>query len=574
MIALSIAGLLAVQVAVQRPHAPQREQTVHAAADPAFAEAESSYKSALQVYDQARLEAGRGRGPAPTTHPASTFWPRMESVAQGGSTRAREWLCENIAEGVPDPTRRLAIIERELDALLACCASETALLAPITALWTQANVIGMDKALFHLDRIADGAKNPEVQSRALFQQAFLISDRGRTTDPAQLARAAELQLSVVLAFPATRAAREAADILETTAQRDLVAAMRTWVDRAAEMQAAGRPATDWPQIPFHAFRARFEPLAATQFPAAKDWMENLYPSFVQAEKLGPALLLSSLARDLALHYPVRDLDWGPLRMRLLGLAVRVGGGESPWIPSTLTTVTAQAPELPALAALPFTQAVLDLCQSSESRAQALWIEAQTRILDGSEAEFGRALSALDAIVAKHKDMIGLVEKANVQASGLRLVLPGATLPDSRAAEWGILDLEGLDLVLSGYRGRVLMIDVFDVYAPEFAGRVAERAGLRASLAGRPFDLVGLCMSRATVAAVGSALKQAGVDWRCGLLQGENHPYVTTLYANRKQVTTILVDAQGVIRARNRPFAELARLAAELTAEAERSSPGK
>src|SRR5690606_11056077 len=126
-----------------------------------------------QSYDQARVDAARGRGPAPTTHPAATFWPRMEAVARDGSVRARQWMCENLGEGVTDPTRRLAVLERELDHLLACCAGDTALLGAVTALKTQVGVFGLEPSLRHLDRIAVGATNPEVQARAMLEAALL-----------------------------------------------------------------------------------------------------------------------------------------------------------------------------------------------------------------------------------------------------------------------------------------------------------------------------------------------------------------------------------------------------------------
>ncbi len=574
MLNLALVGLLCLLEPVQAPARAQRGAARVTLDDPAFAEVEAAYKTELQVYDQARVEAARGRGVAPTTHPAAVVWPRMEAVAQKGSVRARQWLCENLVDGVADPARRLAVLERELDALLACCANDVALLGPITALKLQAEVFGLDKSLQHLDRIADGSTNPEVQARALFEQAFLVSERGRTTDPAKQARALELQQAVVLAFPATRAGKEAAEVLNTTAQRDLVQALNAWLDLASEAQAAGRPATEWPANPLHAFRTRFEPLAATQLLAAKSWMENLYPGFVQAEKLGPELALSTLSRDLGRHYPVRDPNWARIRMRLLALAVRASGGDAPWILGAVNAAAAEVAELVALAPLPFTQAVLDLSKHSESRAQARWIEAQTRILEGSEDEFVRALAALDAIVAKHKDMTGLVEKAAARAAALRLVMPGSPLPDSRTSEWALKDVEDLEVVLSGYRGRVLMIDVFDAFDTEYGALAPERAQLKTSLAGRPFDLVGLCTSRTTIATARTAFEKLGVTWRCGLLQGASHPYLATLFARRLPTATILVDAEGVIRARNRPFAELARLAADLTAEAERKAPKK
>jgi len=154
------------------------------------------------------------------------------------------------------------------------------------------------------------------------------------------------------------------------------------------------------------------------------------------------------------------------------------------------------------------------------------------------------------------------------------VMPGAPLPDSRTAEWGLRDVDNLEVVLSGYRGRVLLLEVFDPEQLPYEPLVAERAALAAELAGRPFLLVGLSTAAATLDAARRRLGEIGVTWRCGLLQSRTHPYLRTLYALRGPSTLLLVDAEGVIRARNRPFAELAQMARELTAAAEAARPGK
>lgn len=561
--ALSILALLGSSAAArQRPTPP--------AQDPAFSAVEEAYLLARKDYDQARVDAARGRGPAPTQHPAVKYWPRMESVAAQGSARARQWLCENVGDGVPESERR-AVIERELAALLACCAADDALFGPITGVKTQATLLGDELSLELLERIAEGSTNSEVQARAMFEQTYVISDRGRTTDPDRIAKSLELQRAVVLAFPGTRASKDAAEGLLYALQQRFQGAMQSWTVAALVAQAAGKSAESWGEAPFHTVRAEFETLAATGHPGAKSWMEALYPSLVQAEKLAPDLALDSWVRDLGRHYALRDGSWARARMLMLELAVRYSSGNGPWLRRAVSTTADEVSDLAALSPLPFTSAVLELAQGSELRAQALWIEAQTRILERSEDELRRALEALDAIGARHKDMIGLVEKSAKQSAALRAVMPGAVLPDSRSATWAMKDSEDLELALSGYRGRVVLVDVFDVYDQTFPGLVGERIALHDRLAGRPFELVGLCASRCTLPGARKAFAELGITWRCGLPQGMTHPYMAALFASSKPPTTILVDAQGVIRARGRPFAELARLAEELTVEAERAS---
>jgi len=539
--------------------------------DAAFRDLESAYKLELQAYDQARLDAARGKGERPARHPAIAYWPRMEEAAKGGSARARQWMCENLLDGVTDPAARLGVLETQIQALLACCAGDPALLPVPRILRTQAPNFGTETSMRHLDRIAVEATNPEVQARALLESAYLTDDRGNSPDPAKRARGAELEAAVVTAFPTTRAAREAAELLSVALQQEFLDGMRDWLTKVEAALAAGSPVAEWPAVPLTALAPRFELLSLTGFQPAKLWIQDLYPRFVQVSKLTPDLMASGLARDLAGHYSPRHPEWGPVRMRLFAVALRAHGGEAPWLRGAIDVVGAEVPEIHPLGVLPFTTAILDLAKSSEARSMALWIEAQSRLAEGSEAEFARALAALDTIRERHADMTGLVPKAASLAERVRAVMPGSPLPDSRTAEWALKDADDLELVLSGYRGKVLLIDVFDLGHKSTPDMVAERRELLASLAGKPFEVVGLCSTRLTLPVARKSFAEAGITWRIGLLQTRVHPYPDMLFARRLPTASVLVDADGVIRARNRPFAEMAQLATELTLAREKAA---
>ncbi len=560
---LLLVPLFAAVGAAQRP-TPATES------DPAYREVSDAYKLDLQVYDQARLDAARGKGERPTQHPAIRFWPRMEDAASRGSARARQWMCENLVDGVSDPALRLGVLEAQIQALLTCCAGDTTLIVVPRILRVQAATFGVDTSMRHLDSIATTATNPEVQARALLETALLTADYGKSADPARRARATEIETTVVTAFPTTKAARDAAELMLVALQSDFCSGMTDWLTTAESALAAGPRPTELPVSPVVTLQPRFEVLAHTGLPTAKSWVEDLYPRFLQLSKLAPDLALSGLARDLGRHYSVRHPQWGSIRMRLFGLALRLHGGEPPWLRSVIGLVDSEAPALAALAPLPFTAAVLDLARGSEARSMALWIEAGTRISEGSEAEFERALVALDAIVERHADMSGLVPKARDLAARVRAVMPGSPLPDSRAAEWALKDIDDLEVVLSGYRGKVLLIDVFEMSDEGTPGKVPARRALIDGLAGKPFELVGLCTSRSALANARKTFGELGITWRVGLLQTMSHPYLDTLFARRRPTACLLVDADGVIRARNRPFAEMAALAVELTAAREQA----
>jgi len=552
----------------QRPRKPGAEGAQATKPDPAFEAVDGAYQSAKITFDQQRLEAGRGRGPAPEGHPARTFWSRMEEVASAGSSRARRWLCENVEFGVVDPTQRGAVLETQLEALLTCCPDDTALFGVIHGARGQSAEIGVERSRALLERIVEKSTAPEIQARALVEEAFVVSERGRTQDPAKIAAARELRLQAVLAFPRTKAAIEAADALLPAVQASFLEAERAWVEQASELQTKGRPAAEWPAQPMHAFRGQFEPLALAGHHAAKKWIELLHPAYVQSEKLGPGLAISALVRDLGAQYPLSNPEWSDVRMRMLALVLREFPADA-WVPGALGFVTEDLKQrkMAPLLALPVAQAVQERSDSVELRAIAAWIEAETRCAEGSEAQFDQALAALDRIQAAPGGLIGLEQQAAERAAAIRRVMPGSPLPDSRTSEWAVKDGDEQELVMAGYRGRVILIDVFDVQDAEWVALVPSRRELQRELEGKPFDLVGLCSTRLSKSVWDKTLASASIDWRCGALQGWQHPYVTMLMAIHRPSTTILVDADGVIRARDRSWDEMARLARELVAKA-------
>jgi hypothetical protein len=179
----------------------------------------------------------------------------------------------------------------------------------------------------------------------------------------------------------------------------------------------------------------------------------------------------------------------------------------------------------------------------------------------------RAAEVFERLAAEYPAQEPWAERARESAAALRRALPGQPLPDLRSEEWTPRDAENQELSLAGYRGRVLMLDAFDGETAEYAALVPLRRALRDRLKGRPFDLVGLCSRPTTIRAWSESARRLGVDWRIGLLQGAANPVYWQLQI-RRPISTILVDAQGVIRARDLAWEELVRRAEELVAEAE------
>jgi len=94
--------------------------------------------------------------------------------------------------------------------------------------------------------------------------------------------------------------------------------------------------------------------------------------------------------------------------------------------------------------------------------------------------------------------------------------------------------------------------------------VAARASLLRELEGKPFSITGVNVDSLQPEAYRERAKSAGITWR-GSLSNFTDPFVER-WEVRVYPTTILIDKQGIIRARNLPWPEMAALARKLAAE--------
>ncbi len=543
--------------------APSPTAQAAAQADAGFEALQGAYASAMVTYDQQRVAAGRGEAPPPSVHPARTFWPRFEALARGGSALAKGWLCENVRDAVDVPPERARVLRTWLEDLLACCADHEALSAAVTGLNLVAEDLGLDAAADLAERIGAVSTVPEIRGRAILLQASLVTHKGRADDPERAAAADELRRSVVYAFAGTKVAKEAAALLHPAVQRQLRDAQRAWVDRARALQAAGRTAADWPPQPIHDAYLALLPLAGAGHVEAKGWCEKFHPAFLQAERQGPAFAAAWLTGEYGQVFSPYDSDWTSIRLDLFELALRESPA-APWVRTTLRDLMSQIPSIDPLRPLPLMATVLELSGDAEARVTALWCSAETRRLEGSEQQWAQALAEYGRIEREFPEWTRFVADAQLRRAALHAVMPGQPLPQTRHVEPPLRDSEQLDLNLEGYRGRVLMIDLFRLPSREYDERAESRRTLLAAMEGQPFVLVGLCTNAVAPHVWNTESKRLGITWRTGLLHS-NHPYAAALQP-RRSGTTILVDAEGVIRARDRDWDEMVRLARELCAQ--------
>lgn len=154
---------------------------------------------------------------------------------------------------------------------------------------------------------------------------------------------------------------------------------------------------------------------------------------------------------------------------------------------------------------------------------------------------------LTAISACNNETAPVVEPKPPAEQRKSSTLPGFAVGNT-APEIEGLDLAGLPLKLSDYRGKVVVVTFWGSWCPPCCAMLPHERELVKRLEGRPFALLGVNSDRP-----GSNLKafvQAErITWRNWQDGGQRGP-IATFYGIRAWPTIYVLDADGVIRYKN------------------------
>jgi hypothetical protein len=520
---------------------------------------QNEYKSYFKDYNDKRVRAARLGEPGPQVHPAREYYARFEALATGGTKPARVWLIENLRNVFDDAAERGKRARELFAALVHDKPDDDTALRGLLAFQSCLDEAGQEAGLALVDELGKTCADREVQARCIVVRARMISEKGRTKDPEKRAIALELQRSVVASYPETKAAVETAGVLVPAVEEAFLANERAWVARVLELQAAGEPPESWPPQPMHDSQLSFLPLAQVGESQAKRFAEDFYPRYKQAESLGRGASLAWLVRELATVYGARSPEWNDVRVRMLCIlfaqfpdapfaieAIEKLGGDIEWMAGGTPT--------PAL------ELALAKFKNPEARANALFSLAMTQRRGTDERSYLAAIASFERFVAEFKNDARFTE-ATRSISDLKRVMPGAPAPDLRRK-----DADGLEVVLSGFRPKVVLLDFWQL-DDAFHEQVKDRLAITEHFKDRPFTIVGVNVDRITPVLYHKLAGELGVTWRSIMLYQNSSPILDE-WQVRHFPSAVLIDSDGVIRARDLPWPKMQELADKLVLEAE------
>lgn len=553
-VALSLMPFLA-PVQERVPAQPPAQSAPRSGTAGEFEEVLRAYNGAKLIYDEARIDAARANSLSAASDPIQRFWPRMRALVDRGEPLAMAWMLKNVRDALPQPAERAQVAVELFEKITASAPEEECMLDALAGLQSVAAEIGFEKAAGLAEVLARATKHDEVAARALLAQASILKSQARARGGADDEAADEILRSILYAYPGTKAAQSASSSLKPAVDAALRAAIAKWVVDVRAVRAAGKDSSAWPKFPLEDWVPHYVPLANAGNRDAKLFTNTLAPSFHQAQQVGLGHSLSYAVDQLGSHYPRRDAGWSQARMDVLEL-LYTEFPDAPWISSSLKSLSAEvevvAPRIASAAAT----ALVEHSTNPKLRAHALLVRAQSSRRAGDQAGYADAIADYRALVKTYPDE-NAARLARGELEALEAAMPGRVAPGVQLA-----DFEGAPITLA-FPSPTPTLLVFWQYMESGCADLGPRIEQLVAAAGESsLRVVGVNCDRVDKRTLTEQSSKLGWRWPTAVTQSTAHSQVQA-WQVRRWPTLVLIDRDGIVRARDLPQDEMLALAKEL-----------
>lgn len=511
----------------------------------------ADYRTALITYNSRNAtipEELRDKQSLPK-HPAREFFASFREIGNNPDPDALQWVVEYARFAFDDAQQRSAAVEQAFADLLKAAPDSLAVEGCLDSLRGQQADLGFPCILRLCRTSFERSTNAETKARALVLEAWALTQANPSLSAEVTAQIEDLYNSAVVGFPRTRAAVEAAGFLLPRADRQHLEEQLRWVEAVRAQISKGEAPQTWPKQPIHACYERYLVLAAAGHPQAQGFVSRHYPAFQQAERNGLAVGLVWLSAWIGEQKLADPNGWSKARLGLVGIITRQWKQER--YPVGALVDLSRNPLGLDLAQLEAAfEPLMDGACEPRAHARALYLLAIAHANLNDWAHWQKARALLEQLAEQHPTD-EIMTQADTVLQSMIQVWPGNPAPDFRGT-----DADGRAFTLADYRGRVVLVDFVDrehgLTAPELAARHA----LLERFEKRPFSMLGGLLERHSARSYQEQIAPLGIRWRMTILGGNQHD-ISANWSVQVAPATFLVDAQGIIRARNLPWPELA-----------------
>ena len=487
-------------------------------------------------------------------HPAYEYQPSFADLSERGEPNARFWMISNPAFHGETPQVRREVLQRCYRALITENSEFELMREVIEELATSPRRLGEDFVLGLLAEIPEHCQNSEFVAASIYHQAWLLSNGMSTKDPERKRAAIDLMNVLVAGYPDSEDSAMAAGILFGVESAALRQALHEWCDLCRAQQAEGVDPADWPANPMHQFQLRMTPLGAAGSEQALQWVTQFYPAFDQRDRRSRELGTLWLGQEFSKRRSSAERYWMDLKFDILDLCAETCSGKD-WAFDLVKGMHEELPFFLPERYVPVLRKVLEVNSDVRVLEQATLTLA--RVLAKSEFfhemdEGLRLLMRLEHVATLER----ISKEAEEYREALNKVMPGAQAPLLRGK-----DAEGLEIDLEQYKGKVVLIWYWSFNRQE-ESHFAELDALIKRMKNEDFVVLGVNCDLRSPRAFQREAKKKGITWR-NALQYRPMGHMTEAYSVFHWPTAILLDADGVIRARNIDLAACEKFAKDL-----------
>lgn len=509
----------------------------------------------IQVWELRRAE---GSGVKIPESPIITFAPFFEALARDGNGPASMWMVRNANMIHKEPVDRRNTLIENLDRLSKDYAWASYWHEAMDKFKGMRALLGEEYVIGLLHRIQDEAHIPKVAAKAFYTEAALLTAKEHRGNEERHAKAVDIWRILVDGYSGTESARLAASPLFNALQIQLREAQIKWAGEVRELMSQGQGVEAWPRVPITDFATRVQAISATKHELAKVWANRFLPGLEQASRKGTKEELAFMISWYFRRFSQANASWREVKFVLLDVFFRAfpDSEESQMLLENMTRfVSENYPEtyLPALDVL------LEGTTKPETKYHALLNRGFVLLRGKTDEELEEGLAILDR-VAEESPKVDFKIAAREAAQEFRWYHVGAL-----HNTMNLVDAERVHFTSMAYRGRILLMHFWTIRAKGARDDIRWVNSVFERFADYPVSVLGSNVDANDRQSFRKTSAKYGIAWR-NVLHQTRDSNIPRQWKIVHYPTSVVIDAEGVIRGRNLSHEETEALIVELLQE--------